>query len=642
MSLFLTNKHKRPVKMTTNLRIFILITAIILGACASPQKDTPVETVDKTAPEHEVFSKAEESFHRRDYSQALESYNDYLSGSPDGPYAPAALMKEGTIYTESGKYSTARNIYQYLINRYPDSPLVPDARVAILSTYYKEGDYDKVIRRTESVLKNLASEDHIFITYILCGDAYMAAGSPINAVYFYITACKERFRTVPCPMLATPFGREDMSAKIKRTVSRLSSADIKTLMERLNDDPAAAGYIMYMAGASRAGDGRHEEAVNILSEFVRLFPHHKNAQHAKQLMEQYEIPGYYEIGDQYTIGCLLPLSGKYKIYGEKALKGIQLAVSQLGPRIGQAPINILVEDTQSDPNRTVMAVRKLFNDHAAAIIGPFVTAEAAAVEAQEKQIPIITLTQKDKITDIGDYVFRNFITPRMQVKTIVSYAVDRLGIYRFAVLYPDNKYGTAFMNYFQDQVMSYGGEVVATASYNPGATDFAGPIRNIKSGPWPDAIFIPDDPHRVGLIIPQLAFHDITRVQLLGTNLWNSRVLISRARQFVRGAVFPEGFFANSSSEEVSHFTSIFRDTYNKKPGFVEALAYDTARIIFHILDQSGDRIRFTSELKDELARLQDFQGVTGLTSFDSNGEAHKKLYLLRVEGGGFVDIGDF
>ncbi len=629
------------MKMTTNYKIFILIAVFFLGACASSQNGTPVETVDKTDSDHEAFSKAEESFHKRDYSQALENYNDYLSEFPDGPFAPSALMKEGTIYTESGKYTKARNIYQYLINRYPGSPLVSDARVAILSTFYKQGDYNRVIRRADSILKNLASADHIFITHVSCGDAYMAMGSPLNAVYFYITACKERFRTVPCPMLATPFGREDMSVKIKRAVNRLSSADIKALMERLNDD-SAAGYIMYMAGASRAGDGRHEEAVNILSEFIRLFPQHKNVQHAKHLMEQFEIPGYYEIGDQYTIGCLLPLSGKYKIYGEKALKGIQLAVSQLGPQIGQAPINILVEDTESDPNRTVMAVRKLFNEHAAAIIGPFVTAEDAAVEAQEKKIPIITLTQKDKITDIGDYVFRNFVTPRMQVKTIVSYAIDSLGLHRFAILYPDKKYGTAFMDIFQDQVMSYGGEVVAIEPYNPGATDFAGPIRNIKSGIRPDAIFIPDDPHKVGLIIPQLAFHDITNVQLFGTNLWNSRVLISRARQFVRGAVFPEGFFANSSSEEVSYFTDIFQDTYNKKPGFIEALAYDTARIIFHILDQSGDRIQFTNELKDELARLQDFQGVTGLTSFDNNGEAHKKLYLLRVEGNGFVDIGDF
>ncbi|MCP4106859.1 MAG: tetratricopeptide repeat protein, partial [Desulfobacteraceae bacterium] len=196
------------------------------------------EKVEVDDSKYEAFLKAEEFFHKRDYSQALESYNDYLSEFPDGHYAPAALMKEGTIYTESGKYSTARNIYQYLINRYPDSPLVPDARVVILSTYYKEGEYDRVIRRTENVLKNIVSEDHIFITHVLCGDAYMASGSPINAVYFYITACKKKFGTVPCPDGET----ENVSAKMNIAIKRLSPADIKALQERLDDD--SVGYVI--------------------------------------------------------------------------------------------------------------------------------------------------------------------------------------------------------------------------------------------------------------------------------------------------------------------------------------------------------------------------------------------------------------
>ena len=39
-------------------------------------------------------------------------------------------------------------------------------------------------------------------------------------------------------------------------------------------------------------------------------------------------------------------------------------------------------------------------------------------EAQKLGVPIITLTQKDRITHIGDYVFRNFFTPQMLVKAL--------------------------------------------------------------------------------------------------------------------------------------------------------------------------------------------------------------------------------
>jgi len=49
--------------------------------------------------------------------------------------------------------------------------------------------------------------------------------------------------------------------------------------------------------------------------------------------------------------------------------------------------------------------------------------------------------------------------------------------------------------------------------------------------------------------------------------------------------------------------------------------------------------VRFRSVLRDELMNFVDFEGVTGLTSFDSNGDVRKKLYLLKVKGGKFVEL---
>jgi len=51
------------------------------------------------------------------------------------------------------------------------------------------------------------------------------------------------------------------------------------------------------------------------------------------------------------------------------------------------------------------------------------------------------------------------VQPKMQVEAIVSYAIEVLGISRFAILYPDDKYGTTFMGLFQDEVEAYQGEV---------------------------------------------------------------------------------------------------------------------------------------------------------------------------------------
>jgi branched-chain amino acid transport system substrate-binding protein len=66
-------------------------------------------------------------------------------------------------------------------------------------------------------------------------------------------------------------------------------------------------------------------------------------------------------------------------------------------------------------------------------------------------------------------------------------------------------------------------------------------------------------------------------------------------------------------------------------------LAYDTALILFQTVSRPD--VRFRSVLKNELKRLEGFQGVTGLTSFDGNGDAIKNLYLLQIRGQRFVEL---
>jgi len=84
-------------------------------------------------------------------------------------------------------------------------------------------------------------------------------------------------------------------------------------------------------------------------------------------------------------------------------------------------------------------------------------------------------------------------------------------------------------------------------------------------------------------------------------------------------------------------FVGTFHKTFHRKPEFIEAVAYDTAMILFQTV--SSPDIRFRSDLKNKLKTLNDFRGVTGLTSFDSSGEVRKKLYLLQIKGKEFVEL---
>jgi len=661
--------------MKPSAGIFLLIILSLLWACGP--KPGVLIVPDKAVPGDELFSTAEAMFQTKSYQKALDAYNEYLNRFPDRPLAAGALMKIGAIHLALGDYAKARGIYQQLIAKYPESSFVRDAEVEILFSFYSEGKYVEVIERAADFLKNAVSRVHIVRTQVLLGDTYMAIGSPIDAAIYYAQSYEK----------AHDLEKETIVAKLEESAKQLDSADIEFLLRRM-EDKVAAGYLMYQLGLNRSEEEAYEEAVKVLAAFIANFPQHENIQQAKELLETISKKSVYS---RYTIGCLLPFSGRYQTYGNRAFKGVELALKQFISQGGNPALKVIFKNTASDSDTAAMAVKELYKENVAAIIGPLVTAETAALEAQKSGIPIITLTQKDDITKLGDYVFRNFIIPEMQVKTLVSFVVETLGLDSFAVLYPDENYGKTFMNLFWDEVLTLGGRIVGVESYNPSHTDFADPIKKlvglyyevpeglkdeIKFGliedylfpdlepsieanaaepienaelkdekdeePQPvidfDAVFIPDSPATAGLIIPQLAFHDIRGTYLLGTNLWHSDDLIKSARQYAQGAIMTDGFFAQSDAPHVREFTALFEKTFGEKPDFIEAVAYDTAMILFEMVSRPD--IRYRSTLKQELMKLKNYQGVTGQTSFDNSGEAFKKLYLLQIKRDGFVEIG--
>ena len=652
-------------------KIAIITAVIFLWSCA------PKTIYEKFDPAAQLFSRAEKMFQEKSYEKALVFFNEYLDRFPDRPMAGAALMKTGAIHMALGNNDRARNVYKRLIAEYPESYFIPDARIEIMATYYNQGEYKKVIEQAADFIKHAVSRAHILRTYVLAGDAYVALGSPKDAVNYYTMAYAK----------AQDQEKKVIIIKLKYAVRQLSSQDIVFLSSRL-EERFPAGYLIFQLGINSVNEEKYDEALKILSEFIEKFPAHENVQQAKNLTVEIKQNTIYS---RYTIGCLLPLSGPYRLYGNRALNGVELALNRFSSQNSYPSIKVIIKDTESDPVKAVLAVRELFAENVAAIIGPVITAEAAALEAQDKGIPIITLTQKDNITSIGDFVFRNFFTPAAQVKTLVSYAVKELNLSSFAILYPDENYGKTFMNLFWDEVIACGGKVVGVESYNSTHTDFSDPIKKLvglyyevpedlkntdseagdkgnnntaadnnadtllwyahendesiaeekKEKPEAivdfDAIFIPDAPTKAGLIIPQLAFYDVTDTYLLGTNLWHSDSLIEMARQYAQNAIMPDGFFAESASGEVMDFVRTFNKTFNQKPEFIEAVAYDTAMILFQMVSRPD--IRSRSAIKNKLKKLTDFRGVTESTSFDNNGEVQKKLYLLQIKDKSFVEL---
>jgi TolA-binding protein len=285
-------------------------------------------------------------------------------------------MKIGKINSILGNYVEARRAYNRLISEYPRSSFNPDARVEILFTLYQEGAYSTVIEQAYDVLRSLDSAPHIFRTYALVGDAYLALGSPADAFKYYVEAQQD----------ASELEQEAIIQKIKTSIAQLDSATIIELLKSWEIN-LPREYLMFQLGLNHAMEEKYDDALMAFEKFIKQYPDHENAVLAEDLIKQIKESALF---NRYTIGCLLPLSGPYQAVGFRALKGLELALERFSVQSSGPQMNIIVKDSQGNPDQTRLAMQELIEEKVAAIIGPIVTAEVAAAEAQANGIPIIT------------------------------------------------------------------------------------------------------------------------------------------------------------------------------------------------------------------------------------------------------------
>jgi branched-chain amino acid transport system substrate-binding protein len=655
---------KEPLKLGSFnhmkfLRFFFaaILALFLLGSCIPKPiiKDIPA-TYGLAS---ELLEKGDQQFKAGKYDEAIRTYNELIFKFPDTPEAAMAMMKNGLIHKELQKYSDARRFFEGLVARQPRSRLGNEARIEILETYLSEKNYQQTIKQASKLFERSHQGTYPTRVYLIVGDAYLKSGKPENAVKLYAAALKTASESEKDPILET----------IKSGIGQIPSESLESLLETM-DDIFPKGYIMYQLGLNQFEAGSRSEALSTFIDFINKFPTHKEVPQAKNwidTIQQQTDKGHY------SIGVLLPLSGKYEELGQKAWTGIEFAIAQFGSIYKTPGVSAVIRDSGSDREQTARATAELASEQVAAIIGPMINAEVAAEEAQIQKVPIITLTLADKITEYGDYVFRNFLTPQMQIKSMVSLLVNSMGIKRFAILYPKEKYGTTHMNLFWDEVVLQGGVVVGSEPYDVTITDFKGPIKKLSglfndisdnlltqrlenfistyeqygtyytpngSGkPLADfgAIFIPDSPVKVGMIIPQLSYYDISGAYLLGTNLWHSENFIRLVGDYSQKAILTDGFFAGSNNPRVRSFVNEFQATYGQAPGFIEAVAYDTAMLLMEVLAQNN--ILYRTQLKDALTQVTNFPGITGNTSFDQTGEAQKGAYVLCIKNKRFVEL---
>ena len=591
-------------------------------------------------------------------------------------------MQRAVDHYQAGLLNEAAGLLRGFVVSHPDSSLIDQAYYYLASIHNEQGDpatalgyLDKISAESQSPATTLLQSELLLqmgdatravdqllqleterldlperqARYLSLAEGLALLEEPQKALYFYQQALVVEGAETP----------RDVLARIYTLLSaRFNEADLAEAAFMYHNKPVA--YLaMLQLGWRALSAGQKELAQEWVSAAMMApagFAYHEEA---LTLQSQLSDPTQF----QRAIGVLLPLSGRYAAFGKRVQRGMELALEAFRPQI---PVRFIFRDTTGDETVAAQQVAELaISDRVLGIAGPLVgnAAQGATRRAHQERTPLLTMSQKEGLAASSLYTFRNSLTPQLQVRALLDYAMGERNFYQFGIMSPQTRQGEQLAELFRAEVLRRGGEVIAEESYLTDQTDFRYQVRSLRGldpnapdeeepptdpnhpdfvgkeeEPPPfEALFVPDYADRISLIAPQLAFYGLEDIQLLGTNGWNDAELPKLARQFVEGAVFTDGFFRHSSYPFIQEFVELYFNRYQEEPTILEAQGYDTAGILLTLLD--NPQLQSREDLRRALAQLQNYPGVTGATRFDFIGEADKVLFLLQVQNGTIVQI---
>lgn len=437
--------------------------------------------------------------------------------------------------------------------------------------------------------------------------------------------------------------------------------------------------ILWQLGQIYLKNHKSVQAMDYFKSLQSQFPQHPLSASAQTMINLIQAS---ETVEPKVIGAILPLSGKNASIGQHALNSIKIA---LGLNRPDPKFKIAVYDTQSLPEKAQNGVDKLILENKPiALIGGLSAKEASVVghRADLLGIPFIALSQKPGITNIGDYVFRNSLTPDMQVDQLLEFAFKKLNARKFAVLFPNDSYGVEFANIYWDQVLARGGQMTAVQTYDPKENDFTGIIQKLvgtyytearneefkeriedlkqskseklkKNKDKPavvknsrehdiqesilqpivdfDVLFIPDSGKALGQIMAFMKAGDVNQMTYLGTNIWNTPEIVKRASSAKENVYFVDALDPNDNSIKNTAFYKEYVASYEEEPTLIEMQVYESTKIIRDLI-LSG--ITSRESIAQRLRILGRSQGITGELRMSNQRELIRPIHVLSLDNG--------
>ncbi len=338
------------------------------------------------------------------------------------------------------------------------------------------------------------------------------------------------------------------------------------------------------------------------------------------------------------IGAVLVLTGPDARSGQNAKRGIDLAVNEINrvQRTRGKRMGVIFEDDQGEPQKAVSAVRKLIDvDRVSAIIGPMWSTSVLAVAPivnKERVVLLSPTASAPSITKAGDFVFRNTYSDLLEGVKDAEYAFAELGYRKAGIITVNLDAGVEIADVFCKRFEELGGKVVLRESYEAKTQDFRSLLAKL-TGKNVDFVYLMGYAE-MGLLLKQAREMGI-QAPFVSTIMFEISDVVKTAGSAAEGVTYSyPSYDPNLGGELVAAFSSSFTSMFGHPPDPEAAFAYDAAMILGKVMMESGQN---TTAIRDALLRLHDYQGVTGITTFDANGDVIKPIGFKLVRNAKYV-----
>jgi branched-chain amino acid transport system substrate-binding protein len=352
--------------------------------------------------------------------------------------------------------------------------------------------------------------------------------------------------------------------------------------------------------------------------------------------------------DSIKIGINAPMTGDIPKVGEGTKYAAEMWLEDIGGELTVGgttyPVELVIEDNESKAESATAANTKMITqDEVLVIVGPQSSKQAvpAGGVANDNETPMVSPWSTNPNTTLDrPWVFRTPFLDPFQGPVVAGFVTDEFGFTKAGVLYDvASDYPKGLAEFFKQGWEDLHGEgsVVAFESFTTGDADFSAQLTKIKDS-GAEFLFTPQYYNEVALIVQQ-ARELGWDVPIVGSDSWGSAELMNLCGDDCKGLFFSTHYAAAGATGATKEFIDRYNEKYGYVPDDVGALTWDTMLIVQKAIgdcgELTGDIAVDRQCVRDALAQIKDFQGITGEMTFTDQGDPIKCAVIVKISDAG-------